>query len=325
MPALAGCGGRTQSSLAPESHAAKDIASLFWWMMGGAWIGLGLVVALLLWSWQRRKRRGFGRDSGGVKPGERVGWLVVVGAGIVVPIVLLATLFVISDVFVIKTTEAPAANATRLTVHVVGHEWWWEVRYPGKGVVTANELHIPARTPVRLEVTTADVIHSFWVPQLNRTIDAIPGKTNAIELYAEAPGRYRGQCDEFCGLQHAHMAFSVDAEPPAVFRRWLAAQARPAAAPASAAAQSGERAFLDGACSTCHTIRGTSAHGYVGPDLTHLASRTTLAALAIPNTRRTLADWITDSQAVKPGNQMPDFRLTGKRLQALLAYLEGLR
>ena len=325
MPALAGCGGRTQSSLAPESHAAKDIASLFWWMMGGAWIGLGLVVALLLWSWQRRKRRGFGRDSGDVKPGERVGWLVVVGAGIVVPIVLLATLFVISDVFVIKTTEAPAANATRLTVHVVGHEWWWEVRYPGKGVVTANELHIPARTPVRLEVTTADVIHSFWVPQLNRTIDAIPGKTNAIELYAEAPGRYRGQCDEFCGLQHAHMAFSVDAEPPAVFRRWLAAQARPAAAPASAAAQRGERAFLDGACSTCHTIRGTSAHGYVGPDLTHLASRTTLAALAIPNTRRTLADWITDSQAVKPGNQMPDFRLTGKRLQALLAYLEGLR
>jgi cytochrome c oxidase subunit 2 len=324
VPILSGCGGRTQSSLAPESHAAKDLASLFWWMVGGAWIGLGLVVALLLWSWRRRNRRGFGGDTAGSKPGEKVGWLVVVLGGIVVPIVLLATLFVISDIFVIRTTQAPAANATRLTVRVIGHEWWWEVRYPGTAVVTANELHIPARTPVRLEVTTADVIHSFWVPQLNRTIDAIPGKTNAIELDADVPGRYRGQCDEFCGLQHAHMAFYVFADPPAVFRRWLAAQGRAAPTPATAAARSGERLFLDGSCSTCHTIRGTPAHGYVGPDLTHLASRATLAALAIPNTRSSLADWITDSQSVKPGNQMPDFQLSAARLRALVAFLEGL-
>jgi cytochrome c oxidase subunit 2 len=294
-------------------------------MMGGAWIGLGLVVVLLLWSWKRRGRRGFGSDTEGAKPGERLGWFVVVGMGVVMPIVVIAALFVVSDIFVIKTTEAPAANATRLTVDVTGHEWWWEVRYPGKGVVTANELHIPARTPVRVVVHTADVIHSFWVPQLNRTIDAIPGKTNAIELYADVPGRYRGQCDEFCGLQHAHMAFYVVADPPAVFSRWLAAQARPARAPTGADALAGRREFLDGPCSTCHTIRGTSAQGYVGPDLTHLGDRSTLGALAIANTRANLAEWITDSQSVKPGNQMPDFNLSGRRLRALVAFLEGLR
>jgi len=324
VPLLAGCGGRTQNTLAPESHASKDIASLFWWMMGGAWIGLGLVVVLLLWSWRRLDRRGLGSDAAGEKPGERIGWFVVIGGGIVVPVVLLATLFVISDIFIIKTTEAPAANATRMTILVTGHEWWWQARYLGSKAVTANEIHIPARTPVRVEVRSADVIHSFWVPQLNRTIDAIPGKTNAIELYADAPGRYRGQCDEFCGLQHAHMAFYVVADSPAVFRRWLAAQARPAAAPVSGAARAGESVFLDGACSSCHTIRGTSAQGFVGPDLTHLASRTTLGALAIPNTRDDLAHWITDSQAVKPGNQMPDVELSGRRLQELVTYLEGL-
>ena len=177
---------------------------------------------------------------------------------------------------------------------------------------------------MRVELETADVIHSFWVPELNRTIDAIPGKTNVIELDAEVPGRYRGQCDEFCGLQHAHMVFFVDAQAPAAFRRWLTAQAKPADAPVGAVARAGRRDFLDGACSTCHSIRGTSAHGYVGPDLTHLASRSTLAALTIPNDRAYLASWISDSQAVKPGNQMPDFNLGEKELRALVAYLEGL-
>jgi len=189
---LAGC-GKTQNALAPESHASKDIASLFWWMMGGAWIGLGLIVLLLLWSWKRRGRRGFGADTEGPKPGEKAAWYVVVGAGIVTPIVLLSALFVISDIFVIQTTQAPAASATKLTVRVIGHQWWWEVRYPGSRAVTANEIHIPVRTPVRVDVVTDDVIHSFWVPQLNRTIDAIPGRTNAIELYADRVGRYRGQ------------------------------------------------------------------------------------------------------------------------------------
>ena len=322
---LAGCGGNGQSSLQPASHQAHDIANLFWWMMGTAWVGLAAIVFLLVWAWRRQNRRGFGDDREGPKPGEKTSWYVVVGAGVALPIALIAALFVIANIFVIRTTQAPAANATKLTVLVVGHMWWWEVHYPGHRVVTANEIHIPARTPVRLEVQTADVIHSFWVPQLNRTIDTIPGRTNAIELYADHTGRYRGQCDEFCGLQHAHMAFFVFADPPAVFRRWLAAQSQPARAPRTAAERAGLREFLSGECSSCHTIRGTSATGNTGPDLTHLASRTTLGSLTVPNTRDYLEGWITRSQSVKPGNQMPDVAVSARRLRELVAYLEGLR
>jgi cytochrome c oxidase subunit 2 len=273
---------------------------------------------MLLAAWKRRNRRGIGADTEGSKPGEKTAWYVVVALGVVTPIVVIAALFVIGDLFVIKTTEAPAANATRLTVRVIGHMWWWEVRYPGTSVVTANELHIPARTPVRVEVQTKDVIHSFWVPRLNRTIDTIPGRTNAIELYADVPGRYRGQCDEFCGLQHAHMAFYVYADPPAVFRRWLARQAKPASAKPPAV-------FHTAGCDTCHAIRGTGASSDVGPDLTHVGSRTTLAALTIPNDASHLEDWILHNQEIKPGNQMPDIAIGGAQARALAHYLEGLK
>jgi cytochrome c oxidase subunit II len=321
----AGC-GKSQNSLDPKSHQAKDIASLFWWMMGGAWIGLAVVVGLLLLAWKRANRRGAGSDTEGEKPGERLGWTVVLVGGIAVPIVLLSTLFVISNLFVIKTTEAPAANTTRRNVLVVGHQWWWEVRYPGTDAVTANEIHIPVRTPVRVEVRSADVIHSFWVPELNRKIDTLPGSTSAIELYADKAGRYRGQCAEFCGLQHAHMGLWVYADPPDRFRRWLARQERPATTPTASQATAGRDVFLQGACATCHAIRGTSASGDVGPDLTHLADRTTIGALTLPNDREALRNWIEGSQRYKPGNQMPDFpQLGGAQLDALVAYLEGLK
>jgi cytochrome c oxidase subunit II len=315
---LTGCGDKTQNALAPESHQARDIASLFWWMMAGAWIGLAVVVGLLLLAWKRRNRRGFGRDTEGEQAGERLGWIVVVGAGIVVPIVLLVTLFVVSDLFVVKTTQAPAATATKRTVLVIGHQWWWEARYPGTSVVTANEIHIPVRTPVRLEVRTDDVIHSFWVPQLNRKIDTLPGQTSAIELYADAAGRYRGQCAEFCGLQHAHMGVYVFADPPAKFAAWLAEQSSPAV--------TGQDEFLDH-CASCHTIRGTSASGDVGPDLTHVASRTTLGGLTLENDDRDdLRAWIRDSQQFKPGNKMPSFtQLPASQLDAIVAYLEQLK
>lgn len=315
---LTGC-NEQQDALAPRSHASSDIASLFWWMMGIAWFGLAIVVALMIFAWRKAHRR----PGHGVKEGEQLGFRVVIGAGIVFPIVLIAALFVIADIFVIKTTEAPAKDATRMTIVVTGHQWWWEARYAGTTAVVANEIHIPVRTPVRLEVQTADVIHSFWVPRLNRTIDTIPGRRNAIELYADAVGRYRGQCDEFCGLQHAHMAFYVFADPPGVFRRWLADQEKPAATAGGLAAQ-GKQVFLTSSCANCHTIRGTSASGYVGPDLTHLQTRTTIAALTMQNTRRNLARWILDSQSVKPGNQMPDMRLSGDQMNKLLAYLESL-
>jgi cytochrome c oxidase subunit 2 len=313
---LTGC-NEQQDSLAPRSHAASDIASLFWWMMGVAWLGMGVVVCLMLFAWRKAHRRP-GHET---KEGEKLAFRIVIGAGIVFPIVLIATLFVISDIFVIKTTQAPAKSATKLTIRVIGHQWWWEVRYPGTAAVTANEIHIPVRTPVRVEVSTGDVIHSFWVPRLNRTIDTMPGKRNAIELYADAVGRYRGQCDEFCGLQHAHMGFYVVAEPQAKFQAWLANMAKPA----RSASAAGKHVFMTSSCADCHAIRGTQASGDVGPDLTHVASRTTLAALTIPNDPANLARWITDSQSVKPGNQMPDMHLSSSQVQALVTYLDGLR
>jgi cytochrome c oxidase subunit 2 len=322
---LAGCGEK-QSALAPKSHQSQDIATLFWWMTGVAAVGLAVVIGLLLLAWMRSGRRGAGGDAGGPKPGERVGWYVVVIGGVVVPILLISALFVVANLFVIKTTEAPAADATKRTILVIGHQWWWEVRYPGTSAVTANEIHIPVRTPVRLEVRTADVIHSFWVPELNRKIDTLPGTTNAIELYADAVGRYRGQCAEFCGLEHAHMGIRVDAEPRAEFARWLAGQSRPAAPAKGALASTGRDAFLTGACADCHQIRGTSATSHVGPDLTHLADRQTLAALTIPNTPSYLHDWIRDSQRFKPGNLMPSFKgLPEQEIRELVAYLEELR
>jgi cytochrome c oxidase subunit II len=322
---LAGC-GQTQSALAPKSHQSQDIATLFWWMTAVAAVGLAVVVALLLLAWKRSGRRGVAGDTQGPKPGERVGWYVVVIGGVVVPILLISALFVVANLFVIKTTEAPAANATKRTILVIGHQWWWEVRYPGTSAVTANEIHIPVRTPVRLEVRTDDVIHSFWVPELNRKIDTLPGTTNAIELYADAVGRYRGACAEFCGLQHAHMGIWVDADPPAKFKQWLARQSRPAAAPKGSLASAGRSAFLNGACENCHQIRGTSANSPVGPDLTHVADRQTLAALTIPNTPSYLHDWIRNSQQFKPGNQMPSFKgLSEQEIRELVAYLEGLK
>jgi cytochrome c oxidase subunit II len=319
----AGCGG-TQSSVAPQSRQARDIASLFWWMMGGAWIGLAVVVGLLAVAWKRRTRSGPAAGSHS-KAAERRAWWVVIGAGMVVPIAVLAVLFVIANIFVIRTTQAPAAGATRLTVVVTGHQWWWEIRYPGTAAVTANELHIPARTPVRVEVRTADVVHSFWVPELNRKIDAIPGRTNAVELDADASGTYRGQCAEFCGVQHTHMGLEVFAQPRAEFERWLADQAKPAAPPASAAARRGQNVFTTGPCQSCHTIRGTSSGGDVGPDLTHIAARRTLGANTVPNTPQYLRSWIRGSQEVKPGNDMPNIALTQARLDDVVAYLEGLR
>jgi cytochrome c oxidase subunit 2 len=312
---VAGC-DEQQSALAPKSHQSTDIASLFWWMMGIAWAGLALVVAMMVYAWWRAHKR----PGHGEKEHEKLGFAVVIGAGVVMPIVLIAALFVIGDIFVIQTTQAPAKSATRLTIEVTGHQWWWEARYAGTGAVTANEIHIPVRTPVRVEVQTADVIHSFWVPRLNRTIDAMPGRRNAIELYADAVGHYRGQCDEFCGLQHAHMAFYVVADPPDVFRRWLASQSKPAAASGA-----GKAVFMSASCANCHAIRGTQASSDVGPDLTHLQSRSTIGALTLPNTRADLREWITDSQHVKPGNQMPDMRLHGSQLNALLDYLEALK
>jgi cytochrome c oxidase subunit 2 len=317
--ALAGCGG-SQDVLDPHSHAASDIANLFWVMTAVSFGGLALITGLLVFAWMRRGRRGFGADPAYPHPGEKPSWFVVVGMGVVFPLMVVAALFIVGNWAILNVTQAPAASSTAMTVEAVGHQWYWEFRYPGTRTVTADEMHIPVDTRINLVATTADVIHSFWVPALNRKIDTIPGQRNRILIYANRAGLYRGQCAEYCGLQHAHMAMLVFAQPKAQFRAWLRRQAAPAASQ-----RRGEQVFLNGACASCHTIRGTGATGYLGPDLTHLASRTTLAGVTIPDTRSYLARWITDSQHYKPGNEMPDLQLTRAQLDALVAYLESLK
>ena len=309
MLLLAGCGSK-QDSLQPRSPQSHAIATLWWIMLAGSVVGLGVIVGLLVASWF--KRNGRGRD--------RPGTITVLVLGIAVPILVLVALFSYSDIFLLEGTSPPPANAATsahsLSVRVTGHQFWWEARYPG-GAVTANEIHIPVRTTVVVSVRSPDVIHSFWVPQLNRKIDVMPDQVNRVELYADRPGRYRGQCAEFCGLQHAHMGFYVFADEPAAFRRWLAAQSRPAAkAPPSL--------FMD-KCSSCHAIRGSRATAHVGPDLTHVGSRTSLAALTLPNTPERMREWLAHTQDVKPGALMPQVDLTHVQVRRLAAYLESLR
>jgi cytochrome c oxidase subunit II len=308
--ALAGCGGN-QNTLDPAGHPERSISNLFWVMFGVAIVGFGLIVFLLFLGWVRRAQPNL---PGG--RGEAAATRIVLGFGVALPIVLLSALFIWSDFFVMRSTAAPARGSTPLTIHVIGHQWWWEVRYDNSTAVTANEIHIPVGTRVGVVLTTADVIHSFWVPELNRKVDMIPGTENRLLLIADHPGVYRGQCAEFCGLQHANMAVEVVAQPKAQFDAWLAHNEQPAA--------HGSQLFAQN-CSGCHAIRGTSSRATVGPDLTHFASRRTIAAATFANTPQNLREWLRDPQHVKPGNRMPNLRLSDADWAALQRYVDSLR
>jgi cytochrome c oxidase subunit 2 len=316
---VGGCG--KQSILSTHSKPAHDIALLWWWMLAAATVVFLGAVAMLVIAWWRRDRPGLPF----VGEREDVSQGLVLLLGVAVPLVALVALFGVSDVYLVGQTAPPNPGTTRLTINVVGHQWWWEVRYADGRAVTANEIHIPVDTRVNVVATSADVIHSFWVPALNRKIDMIPGLRNRVLLYASKPGEYRGQCSQFCGVQHANMSLEVFAERPPAFRAWLAAQERPAAAPSTAQAQAGRQLFMNAQCASCHTIAGTPAQGTVGPNLTHLDSRTSLAANEIPNTPAWLAAWIRDPQKIKPGDRMPDLGLSSPSVAKLVAYLEQLR
>ena len=226
-----------------------------------------------------------------------------------------------------KVESLHASSA--VSIEITGHQWWWEIQYedavPNRQVVTANELHIPVNRPVVLKVTSRDVIHSFWVPNLQGKRDLIPGYTTALWLQADRPGVFRGQCAEFCGMQHAHMALDVVAEPDSDFQGWLAEMRQPARDPPDSTARKGRDVFMQARCAGCHTIRGSDAAGQIAPDLTHIGTRSTLGAGTLPNTPEHLAEWIRDPQRVKPGNQMPPHPLDAEDLQALVMYLETLR
>lgn len=260
-------------------------------------------------------------------PGRRWTLFVAVGGGVVPALIILA--ITAQSLFVARQVDPGAVDDDATVVEVTGHQFWWEVRYPDSGVVTANEVHIPTGERVRLEITTGDVIHSLWVPQLSGKMDMIPGRANTMWLQTDEPGLYWGQCAEFCGVQHAQMRLAVVAHEPAEFDGWLSAHTQPPEDPGSAAVDDdlvaqGREVFMSSSCVYCHAIAGTEAQGTFGPDLTHMASRETLAAGMLPNNRGNLAGWIVDPQAIKPGNLMPGTDLSGDELQALLVYLESL-
>lgn len=241
----------------------------------------------------------------------------------VAPLLLFAVLAVLF-IRTIQKVDHPVA-ASGLRIEVIGHQWWWEFRYPDSGVVTANELHLPTNQPVELQLDAGDVIHSFWVPQFGWKMDAIPGRPTHLAVTVDKAGTYEGACTEFCGAEHAWMLIRVVAEPPDQFGAWIAGQQQAATAPQGDLATAGQNLFLASTCVNCHTVRGTAATGNVGPDLTHVGSRATLGAGVIPNTPEELRAWIADASSYKPDVLMPKFTFTPQQLDQLVAYLEGLK
>ncbi len=309
--------------LNPRGEGAIYIANLWWIMLTIAALIYVEVLVLLALALFRRSQRDTPMDAPpNVKPPSRNSRLFIVVNGIAIPVLVLLIVFGLNLDTLLALSPAGAQPA--LTIEVIGHRWWWEVRYPHHNIVTANEIHIPTGTRVELRLSSEDVIHSLWIPELNGKTDLIPGQSNRMMLYTDDAGEYRGACAELCGVQHAFMLFSVVAQPPDEFEQWLTQQQQPAPLPQDEIALRGQQIFLGSACVYCHTINGTGASGVIGPDLTHLASRSHLGAGVIPNTRGNLAGWIVDPQAIKPGNLMPPMYLEGDDLQALLAYLETL-
>lgn len=281
-----------------------------------------VVAGLLTYTLIRFRRRG--NDDDREEPAQIYGSNQIEIAWTFIPILGVFILIGVTARFVMGIQDAKLPQATE-HITIVGHQWWWEVRYPGYGIVTANEIHIPLSSgdpaPVQLKLESADVIHSFWVPQLSGKTDLIPGTANTMWIDAHEPGIYLGNCAEYCGTQHANMLLRVFAQPKADFMNWTAHERGPAVANASP----GQAVFESLACVNCHTIRGTSAKGVFGPDLTHLMNRTTIAAGMIRNTPENLARWVADPQKIKPGCFMPSMKLTKDETSQIVSYLETLR
>jgi cytochrome c oxidase subunit 2 len=315
-------------ALDPHGAGARDIAWLFWfftlicavvWML----VLVGLAIALL-----RHRAAGERLDFlvAISEKRERLSTWITEGAVALTAVILAG--FTASS-YLVNKSLAMLASEDALTIQVTGWQWWWNIRYPNsdpsRTVETANELHVPVGRPVRLELAAGDVIHSFWVPEIAGKEDLVPGRQNLLALKVEKPGIYRGQCAEFCGLQHAHMSLIVVAEEQEQFDLWLNRQLKSAEEPANDEAKRGRDVFLLRPCVMCHTIAGTQAASRAGPDLTHIASRNYLAAGALPNTRGSLAAWIADPQSIKPGVKMPSSLLSPDELNAVVAYLETLK
>jgi cytochrome c oxidase subunit II len=326
---LAAC-GRTDWLGDPSGPGARWTASLGWVVII-VFCAVCLAVWALIGYLLVRKQRGSLSEHMPWNTGGGKGWLLF--GGVIAPGLVFAGCFIAS---VVVMDAVPVEGRHHMHGHaradilVIGHQWWWEVRYLGDTpediFTTANEIHIPAGRPVTIELQSRDVIHSFWIPELHGKVDLIPGRTNTIEIEADVPGRYEGQCAEYCGEQHALMRMAVVADDPARFKAWRFEEHEPALHPHSEPAIAGEQVFEQKGCAMCHTIRGTRALATIGPDLTHVASRAQIGANSIPNAHAYLAAWIVRAQSLKPDIEMPNLdQLTGDELTALVAYLRGLQ
>ena len=319
----AGCRGGTQSVIDPAGPQSRRISFLWWLML----IVLSVVYVIVMITLFLAVRRGRQREQSATEPEteQRLTRRVAMAVGLTVVILFSLLLFDFTTGRAIYSVQSNDA----IEIKVTGHQWWWDFEYiaavPSQRVRTSNEIHIPVGRPVKLQMTSQDVIHSFWVPNLHGKTDLLPGHQTVTWLQADAPGVYRGQCAEYCGHQHANMALAVIAESPDQFNAWLENQRRPAPAPMNDEQQRGQQIFLTRSCVMCHQIRGTIAGGRTAPDLTHLASRHYIAAGTLLNNRGNLGGWIVDPQRIKPGNKMPPNQLSGEELNALLSYLEILK
>jgi cytochrome c oxidase subunit II len=328
---LVGCAGHQQSAVDPGGPQAGKIAGLWWfflWLLTAIFV---VVMAFVLLALMRRNR-GIGQqqlEETHLPPAETETRLTRIVAGATIATVTILFILLVTSVITGKAIAELGHKEKGMTIEVTGNQWWWDIRYvnddPTRVLETANEIHIPVGRPIMIRGMSNDVIHSFWVPGLNGKRDLIPSRINTEWIQADHPGVFRGQCAEFCGLQHAHMALWVIAEPEAQFNAWMNRQLQPAAPPSDPVKQRGLRVFLDNACVYCHAIRGTIAGGQFAPDLTHFGSRRSIAAGTLPNRKGNLGGWIVDPQSIKPGNHMATIAVNSDDLQPLLDYLESLK
>jgi cytochrome c oxidase subunit 2 len=317
---LAACEGN-QSVLDAHGSSAVELKQLIIWIVAACSLVWAIVMVVLIWAlWRSRGGRFPARSAAD----QRMTFAVIGGVAATVVVIAGFTIFSF-----LTTRALSEAGSGDLTIKISGTQWWWKATYVNPDHLPsfdiANELHIPVGRNIRLLLATDDVIHSLWVPSLAGKQDLIPGRSNQLAIRADQPGIYRGQCAEFCGLQHSHMAILVIVESEVAFDRWVDLQNLPAAEPGDAEARAGELVFLTKPCAACHTIRGTDAKGVTGPDLTHVGSRRTIGAGLFDTTRGSLAAWIADPQTLKPGNNMPLVPLSSDELRQVSAYLASLQ
>ncbi len=317
--------GAQQGILSPGGPAGQKLTDLGWFVL---WLSIG--VAVVMWfliGMLLTRPRGTLLEHAPADAGGGQNWILY--GGFLFPAVVLMAMYVVglnamSEFPLNKGMQTPAQ------IRIVGHQWWWEEHYLYGPVhdhfVTANEVHIPVGKPVDIDLTSDDVIHSFWVPALHGKVDLIPGNMNRIRIEASHPGIFRGQCAEYCGEEHARMALLVVAQTPQDFEKWLERSRQPGVAPANPEQIAGEQVFMSGACSLCHTVDGTLAHGSVGPNLTHIGSRHKIAANWMDNDTANLSAWVTHARSLKPGVVMPNLsEFNGDQLRELVAYLQSLK